>query len=148
MDLLGALVVTGFRGGVRVAVDDLDCSLGNLELHLLLVALMGNLLLAFPLAGSHAIMEQLLFLLLIELLHELLDLPALLGALVTGVVHRALRTTLIAARGLARPLVTSWATTPTSCCRVAVTVGALASGLLLLLPPAFFFFLFLFLPLL
>jgi hypothetical protein len=54
MELLAALVVTGL--GFRVAVDDLDHPLGVLELLLLLlIALMGNLLLAFPLAGRHAV---------------------------------------------------------------------------------------------
>jgi hypothetical protein len=49
VELLAALVVTGF--GVVVPVDDLDHPLGVLELHLLLiVALTGNVLLAFPLA--------------------------------------------------------------------------------------------------
>jgi hypothetical protein len=44
-----------------VAVDDLDRPLDVLELHLLLiVALMGNVLLAFPLAGRRAVVMGLL----------------------------------------------------------------------------------------
>jgi hypothetical protein len=116
MELLTMLVVTGF--GVGVAVDDLDRPLGVLELHLLIavvVALMGNVLNAFPLAGRHAIVVRLLLLLLTELLCELLGLPTLLSAVAPGVVHRALWPTLVAAGGLAWPLVAAWATTPTSC---------------------------------
>jgi hypothetical protein len=45
VELLAVLIVTGFRVGV--AVDDLDRPLGALELLLLLVALTGNMLLAF-----------------------------------------------------------------------------------------------------
>jgi hypothetical protein len=47
---------------------------------------------------------------------ELLDLPPLLDAVALGVVYRALWATLITVGGLPRPLVTSWATTPTSRC--------------------------------
>jgi hypothetical protein len=68
-----------------VVIDDLDHPLGILELHLLLVvALTGNVLLAFLLVGRWAVMARLL---LIELLHELLDLPALLSAVTPGFVH-------------------------------------------------------------
>jgi hypothetical protein len=50
MELLAALVIAGVT--VRVTVDGLEHPLGILELHLLLlVALRGNLLLAFPLMG-------------------------------------------------------------------------------------------------
>jgi hypothetical protein len=71
-----------------VAVDDLDHPLGILELHvLLLVTLTGNLLLAFPLARRCAAAAWLLLLLLMELLHELLDLLTLLGVVAHGVVH-------------------------------------------------------------
>jgi hypothetical protein len=100
----------------EVAVDDLDHPLGILELHLLLIALMGNLLLTFPLAGRHAVVAQLLLLLLMELLRELLDLPALLGIVVHGVVHRAPWPTLITVGGLVWPLVASWTMTPNSRC--------------------------------
>jgi hypothetical protein len=56
VELLVALVVTGFGGGVRVVVDDVDHPLGILGLHLLLlVALVGNLLLTFPLVGRCAV---------------------------------------------------------------------------------------------
>jgi hypothetical protein len=85
VELLAALVVVGI--GVRVAIDDLDHPFGILELHLLLViALMSNVLLAFPLVGRRAITVWLLFLQLVELLRELLDVSALLGAVVPGVV--------------------------------------------------------------
>jgi hypothetical protein len=57
MQLLVVLLVAG----LGVAVDDLDRPLGILELHLLLlIYLVGNLLLAFPLAGRHATMVRLL----------------------------------------------------------------------------------------
>jgi hypothetical protein len=99
MVLLAALIVTGL--GVGVPVDILDRPLGVLELHLLLIiALLGNVLLAFPLVRRYAVTAGLLLLLLTELLHKLLDLPALLRA--------------VTARGLARALVTMWAMTPTS----------------------------------
>jgi hypothetical protein len=66
----------------------LDRPLGVLELHpLLVVALMGNVLLAFPLVRRHAVVVGLLLLLLIELLHKLLDLPTLLSTVAPGVVH-------------------------------------------------------------
>jgi hypothetical protein len=85
VELLAMLVVTGLR--VRVVVDDLDCPLGVLELHLLLVvALVGNMPLAFPLAERRAVMVGLLLILLVELFHKLLDLPALLSAVAPGVV--------------------------------------------------------------
>jgi hypothetical protein len=83
VELLAVLVVAGIRIGV--VVDDLDCPLGVLELHLILVvALMGNVLLE-----KCAIAVGLLLLLLTELPRELLDLPALLSAMAPGVVHRA-----------------------------------------------------------
>jgi hypothetical protein len=108
------LVVVGFRVGV--AVDNLYRPLGILELHLFLViALIGNLLLAFPLAGRRAIVAKLLLVLLTELLCELLDLSALLGTMAPGIVHWAPRPTLVAPGGLAS-LVTAWAATPTSRC--------------------------------
>jgi hypothetical protein len=83
VELLAVLIVTRF--GVRVAIDDRNGPLGIPELHLLLlVALVGNLLLAFPLVGRRAVMARLL---LVELLHELLDLLELLAAVVPRVVH-------------------------------------------------------------
>jgi hypothetical protein len=115
VELLAALIVAGFR--VRVAVDDLDRPLGILELHLLLITLVGHLLIAFSLAGRHAVVAQLLLLLLAELLHELLDLSALLGTVAPGVVHRTLQMTLVTVGGLSQLLVTAWATAPTSRCR-------------------------------
>jgi hypothetical protein len=113
--LLVALVVTGLR--VRVAVDDLDHPLGVLELHLLLlVALVGNMLLGFPLAGRHSIAVWLPLLLLVELLHELLDLLVHLDTVAPRVAHRAPRPAIVTARRLAWPLVISWPTTPTNHC--------------------------------
>jgi hypothetical protein len=114
VELLAALIVTGLW--VRVVVDDLDRPLGILELHLLIVGLVGNLLLAFPLAGSYAVIVRLLLLLLMELFHKVLDLPTLLSIVVPGVVHQAPRPALIAVGELARSLVTVWAMAPTSCC--------------------------------
>jgi hypothetical protein len=137
MELLAVLVVAGLRD--EVVVDDLDRPLDILELHLLLgIALAGNVLLAFPLAGRCAITVGLLLLLLTELLRELFDLPTLLGAVAPGVVHRVLWSDLIAAEGLARSLVTAWATTPTSRCCDNGSSGSACQGLvvvgLLLLP--------------
>jgi hypothetical protein len=137
MELLAMLVVTRFR--VRVAIDDLDRSLGALELHFLLhLALAGNVLLAFLLVGRHAIVAWLLLLLLM----------ALLGIVAPGVVHWAPQPALITASGLARSLVTAWATAPPVTAATATALREPASGLLLLLLDFFFFFLFLFLPLL
>jgi hypothetical protein len=100
-----------------VAIDDHDRPLGVLELHLLhLVALVGNMMLAFLLVGRCAVVARLLLLLLAELLYELLDLLALLEAVAPGVVHRAPGTALVATGGLLRPLVAAWAMTPTNHC--------------------------------
>jgi hypothetical protein len=67
VELLAVLIFTGSK--VIVVVDHLDRPLGILELHfLLLLTLVGNLLLAFPLVGMRAIMAWLLLLLLVELL--------------------------------------------------------------------------------
>jgi hypothetical protein len=112
VELLAALVFTGLE--VRVAIDDLDHPLGILELHLLIVALMGNVLHAFPLATRRAVTVGLLLLLLVELLRELRDLSTLLSVVVPRVVHRALRTTLVAAGGLAWSHVAAWVMAPTS----------------------------------
>jgi hypothetical protein len=139
VELLAALVDAGV--GVRVVVDSLERPLAVLELHLL-VALGGNLLLAFPLLGRRAIAARLLLMPLMKLLRELLDLPALLHAVAPGVVYQSSWTALVAVGGLPWPLVATWAMTPPVA--AATVVGALASGLL---PPTFFF-LFLFLPLL
>jgi hypothetical protein len=100
VELLVALVVIGLR--VRVAIDDLDRPLGILELHLLqAVELTKNVLLAFPLARRRVITVGLLLLLLVELLHNLFDLLALLGAMAPKVVHWAPWPTLLAIGGLA-----------------------------------------------
>jgi hypothetical protein len=144
MELLVAFIVTGF--GVGAVVDDPDRSLGVLELHLLVVTLVGNLLLAIPLVGRRSITARLLLLLLAKLFHELLDLSALLGAVVPRVVHRAPRPILVAVRGLAQSLIAAWVVVPPAATTIAAAEEVPASGLLLLLD--FFFFLFLFLPLL
>jgi hypothetical protein len=112
VELLAALVIASV--GVKVGIDSLECPLSVLELHLLLITLRGNLLLAFLLAGRCAVAAWLLLLLLTELHCELLDLLTLLRAVALGVVYQAPRTALVTARGLLRPLVTTWATTPTS----------------------------------
>jgi hypothetical protein len=97
-------------------VDDLDNPLDILELHLLLIALVGNLLLAFPQVGRHAVIALLLLLLLLtELLCELHDLSTLLSTMAPGVVHRALQTALITAGALSWLLVASQAMAPTIC---------------------------------
>jgi hypothetical protein len=139
VELLAALIVAGVGVGVGVAVDSLECPLGILELHLLfLVALGGNLLLAFPLAGRRVITARLLLLLLAELLREHLDLPALLHTVAPRVGYRAPWTALVAVRGLPQPLVTSWAMTPTNCYNSSGSSGqqliiVVAADLLLLL---------------
>jgi hypothetical protein len=82
-------------------------------------------------------MAWLLLLLLTKLLRRLLDLPALLSAVVLGFMHRALWTTLIATGRLTWVLVTAWTTPPLVV--VAATVGAPSSNFSL--SPYFFFFL-------
>jgi hypothetical protein len=74
-----------------------------------------------------------------ELLCKLLDLPALLDAVVLGVVHRAPWPALIAVGGLVQSLVTAWALAPTSRCsdsggRGSACKQLVVVGLLLLLP--------------
>jgi hypothetical protein len=121
---LAALVVTGLRVGV--AIDDLQCPLGILKLHLCVFLLLGvHLLLALPLTGRCAILALLLHL-FTELFCELLDLPILHRGMACGVVHQALRTDVDAIGWLMGAF------------------GAPANGRLL---PAFFFFLMLSLPL-
>jgi hypothetical protein len=94
MERLAALVVAGLRVGV--AIDDLQCPLGILKLHLCVFLLLGvRLLLALSLAGRHAILALLLHL-FTELFRELLDLPALRRGIARGVVHRALRVVVVA----------------------------------------------------
>jgi hypothetical protein len=117
VQLLATLVGTGAQVRVGVVVDSLERHLGVLELHLLLpVALGEHLLLAFLLAGRHAVTARLLLLLLMKLFHEILDLSALLDVVVPRVVHRALRTSLLGAEELLRSLVASSATAHTSHC--------------------------------
>jgi hypothetical protein len=57
-----------------------------------------------------------LVLLLTELLCKILDFPALLHVVAPGVVYRAPRIALVTTGGLLRPLVTTWAMTPTDRC--------------------------------
>jgi hypothetical protein len=113
VELLTVLIVTGFE--VEVAIGDLDCPLGILEHHLLLVVPhMGNVLLAFSLAGRQVAAARLLLLLLMELLHELIDLLALLRDVAPGIVHRAPQPTLVVTGGLVRSLVAMWVMAPIS----------------------------------
>jgi hypothetical protein len=138
VELLAALIVVEL--GVRVVVDDFDCPLGILELHLLLaVALTDNMLLTSPLVGRCAVVTGLLLLLLVKLLCNLLDLSSLLRAMAHGVVHWAPRPALVTAGGLVRSLVAAWAVAPTT--RYCESGGSGSAC-------HFFFFLFLFLPLL
>jgi hypothetical protein len=131
---------------VGVAIDGLQRPLGVLELHLLLpVPLRGNLLLALPQLGRCANVARLLLLLLVELLHELLDLLTLLRAVAPGVAYREPWATLVTTGGLPRPLVTTWTTAPTS--RYSSSGGGSSSKRLvvvvaasLLLLPIFVFF--------
>jgi hypothetical protein len=117
VQLLATLVGTGAQVRVGVAVDSLERHLGVLELYLLLLVALGeHLLLAFLLAGRHAVTARLLLLLLMKLFREILDLSALLDVVAPGVVHRAPWTALIGAEELLRSLVASWATAPTSHC--------------------------------
>jgi hypothetical protein len=103
VELLVMLVVIGLR--VEVTIDNLDHPLGVLELHLLLViALKGNVLLAFPLAGRRSITVGVLLLLLVELL----------DVVAPRVMHQASWPTLITAEGLACSLVAAWTAALTS----------------------------------
>jgi hypothetical protein len=101
------LIITGLR--VRVAIDGLQCPLGILKLHLCVFLLLGvHLLLALPLV--------LLLHLFVELFRELLDLPALRHGMARGVVHRALRTAVVAIGWLTGAFVASQpAMAPTRC---------------------------------
>jgi hypothetical protein len=113
--LLAALV--GARVRVRVTIDGLETSFGVLELHLIiLVILLDSLLFALPLLRWCAIVAWLQLLLVVKLLHKLLDLLALLGVAMLGVVYRAPWNALITVEGLSPLFVARWATTPTSCC--------------------------------
>jgi hypothetical protein len=97
------LIVIGLRVGV--AID------GILKLHFCVFLLLGvHLLLALPLVGRRAIMALLLHL-FAELFHELLDLLALQCGMARGVVHRALRATVIAIGRLTGAFVASRPTT-------------------------------------
>jgi hypothetical protein len=137
VELLAALIGAGV--GVRVAVDGLERSFSVLKCHLLIlliVVLMDNLLLALPLPRRCAITVRLQLLLLAELLRKPLDLPTLLDTVALGVVLWAPRTALVAAGGLSRSLVTTWAVAPTSHCRRSRSTSqrlVLAAILLLLL---------------
>jgi hypothetical protein len=121
MELLAALI--GAR--VEVDVDSLDRPFGILELQLLILVTLGsNLLLAFLLPGRRATVARQQPLLLMELPHKLLHLLALLRTLAFGVVYRAPQTALVTVGGIPRPLVTMWATTPTSRCNSSGSSGS------------------------
>jgi hypothetical protein len=113
MERLAALVVAGLRVGV--AIDGLQCPLGILKLHLCVF------LLALPLTGRRTIVTLLLHL-FAELFCKLLDLSALRHCMARGVVHRALRTVVIAIGRLMGAFVASRPAT------AVVAVGAPASG--------------------
>jgi hypothetical protein len=116
VERLAALIVAELR--VRVAIDDLQCPLGILELHLCGFLLLGvHLLLALQLAGRRAILALLLHPFM-ELFCELLDLLALQRGMARGVVHRALRAAVVTIGQLTGAFVTSRpATAPTRRCR-------------------------------
>jgi hypothetical protein len=128
------LVVTELR--VRVAIDVLHYPLGILELHLYdFLPLRVDFLFALPLAGRRTILAWLLHL-LTELLHELLDIPALRRAMMRRVVHQTFCTAVVTVGWLAGAFVASWASTaPSTVVAAAAAVGAPASGWL---SPAFF----------
>jgi hypothetical protein len=102
-----------------VAIDDLRCPLGILKLYLYVFLLLGvDLLLALPLVGRHAILA--LMHLFAELFRGLLDLPALRRGMARGVVHRALRATVVAIGRLTGAFVASQTTmAPTLRCSCA-----------------------------
>jgi hypothetical protein len=105
MERLMTLVVAGLR--VRVAIDGLQCPLGILKLHLcIFLLLVVHLLLALPLAGRCTILA--LLHVFTELFRELLDLTALRRGMTRGVVHRALRATVVAIGRLTGVFVASW----------------------------------------
>jgi hypothetical protein len=142
MERLATLVVTGL--GVGVVVDELQVPLGLLELHLLILFhLEIHLLFALPLAGRRTILAQLL-LLLVELLCELLDFPALFHVVARGVMHRTTRATVVVARCLTGAFVTLWTSTPdrrSSCCgggsssqRLVIAIGLLLLVVLIFAP--------------
>jgi hypothetical protein len=111
VECFATLVVAVLR--VRLAIDNLHLPLGILECHLLILLLLRvDLLFALPLVGRRAFLAQLL-LLLTELFHELLDLPALTCAVACGVMHRASSTVVVTIGHLTRALVSSWASAPT-----------------------------------
>jgi hypothetical protein len=109
-------MLVGARVGVRVAVDSLQHPLGVLVLHLLfLVFLRVHLLFALPLVGRRVIMARLLRLLLTDLLHELFDFLACLGAMALGVMHRASHTAVVVVERMTGVLVTTCVMAPTYC---------------------------------
>jgi hypothetical protein len=122
------LVVAGLRVGV--AIDDLQCPLGILKLHLCVFLLLRvHLLLALPLAGRRAILALLLHH-FAELFRKLLDLSALRCAMTRGVVHRALRATIVTIGRLTGAFVASRsATAPTRRSSLVVVVVVIAAAL-------------------
>jgi hypothetical protein len=115
MERLATLIGAGV--GVGVAIDDLQCHLGVLELHLfILVLLQIHLLFALPLVGRCVVLVWQLLLLLAELLCKLLDLLALISVVPLGVMHRPSRATIVTTRRLMGVFVATWAMAPTSRC--------------------------------
>jgi hypothetical protein len=122
VECLATLVVTGL--GVGMAVDGLQVPFGSLEPQIVILVLLGVYLLfalsfgsTLSLAGWRGTFALLLlFQLLTVLFRELLDFPALSDDVVHGVVHRAMRATVITAGCLVGTLVTLWASIPTRCC--------------------------------
>jgi hypothetical protein len=146
VELLVALVVTGVKVGV--AIDSLERPLGILELHLLfLVALRGNLLLAFPLTGKRAVMDNCCFYCSqncsVSILISRCSFVLWCLELCSG--HHGPPSLL--PEGCHDRLSPHVPRAPPAAAASAAAVGAPVSGLMLL-PSAFFFFLFLFLLLL
>jgi hypothetical protein len=105
------------RVAIGVAIDGLQCPLGVLELHLLVLILLRiHLLFSLPLMGRRAFLALLLLHLHMELLRELLYLKALLSTVVPGIAIRASHDTVIIVRCLMGLLVTSWTMAPTCRC--------------------------------
>jgi hypothetical protein len=110
---LATLVVTRLR--VRMAIYGLEVSFGFLEPHFVLLVLFRVcLLFALPLAGRRAVAALLLQQLAV-LFHELLNFPALLGAVVHGVVHWTMHPSIIVVGRLIGALVASGTSAPTRC---------------------------------
>jgi hypothetical protein len=114
VEFLATLIGAGVK--VKVAAEGLQHPLGVLELHLLILVLLKiHLLFSFPLAGRRVVLAQLL-LPLTELLRELLDISALSGVVVRGVMHRAPCASIVTIERFMGVLVILQAMAPTSRC--------------------------------